>query len=409
MFDNTFLKTLKILYIETDQNTNKHFSNILTKMFKSVNSFTKPDDAISYLNEKDILREDIVICDINLQSISGIQLLKLIKLKNKEIPFILTAGDVNADFMLEAIKLKVDDFLLKPVNAKDLIYAVEKICNEKFHNRLNLQSTKDLKEIEELIDNVALFTKTNKQGEISYVNKHFLETTKFEEDKVLNNTHSSILNDPSNNIDYKEINQALSENKKWEGKLKEFDKDKNEFYSYLTILPVENDETNEEFMWVRFLATDYEEEQNEFKKKVKKNIIESKRINNEARNKIDELQNRIVYYNSLDESLKHEYSRNEKFIKQINYYEGEIEELEEKLAKITNKASNKIKNVVALEKNTRLKRDNIVSHLKQLNNDLDIKNKDIKELTKELDNQKKMIKKLKLKIDNREYELGLND
>lgn len=409
MFDNAFLKTLRILYIESDESTNKHFSNILNKMFKSVNSLQSPQEA-SKLIKEDLDSYDIIICDLILDNSSGITILEELRAVDENKPYILTAKDVIVEELIKAIKLKANDFLLKPVNGKNLVYAVEQICHNYFHDELITQTNDDLKHIEEVINEVAMVSKTDAKGNITFVNKHFCDITKYLEIELLENNHEIIKDTKTNPIVYQEIEESIKKEETWKVKIKELTKENEEFHSYLTILPITNRNGKvKEYMWVRFLATEYEQEQKDFKNKVKKNINESRRINNDARNKIDELQNKILYYQSLDESIKHEKQRDEKFTKQLKYYESEIKTSNEKLKEVSNKANKKIKEVVTQEKITRLKRDETLSTLKDLTEKLDIKNKNIKELTKELDNQKKIIKKLKLKIDNREYELGLND
>ena len=162
-----------------------------------------------------------------------------------------------------------------------------------------------------------------------------------------------------------------------------------------------------EFIWISFLTTSEELEEKEFKKKVVKNMYENRRINNEAREKIDFLMNKISDYSNMKNSLLTEKERASKFISQIKFYEKELVEIEEKVKEISEKASIKIKQVLAMEKDVREKRDSVISLLNELTKDLDVKNKSVQELTKELSSQLTLIKRLMTSIDAMEEMMGL--
>ncbi len=195
----------------------------------------------------------------------------------------------------------------------------------------------------------------------------------------------------------------------WEGKLTNISKTKEEFYIYLTVLPINCKVTSsiKEFIWISFLTTNEELEEKEFKKKVVKNMHENRRINNEAREKIDKHMYKISEYSGMKNSLISEKERASKFFSQINFYEKELKVLDEKVKEISEKASVKIKQVLSMEKNVREKKDNAVSLLNDLTKELDVKNKAVQKLTKELSAQLTLIKKLMTSIDAMEDMLGL--
>ena len=46
MFNYAFIKTLDVLYVESDEKTNKHFSFMLEKQFKNVYTYKTAKEAI---------------------------------------------------------------------------------------------------------------------------------------------------------------------------------------------------------------------------------------------------------------------------------------------------------------------------------------------------------------------------
>jgi hypothetical protein len=126
---------------------------------------------------------------------------------------------------------------------------------------------------------------------------------------------------------YKDLFEKVKAGIVWEGKLKKISKTKEDFYIYLTVLPIHCKITSliKEFIWISFLTTNEELEEKEFKKRVVKNMYENRRINNEAREKIDFLMNKISEYSNMKNSLFTEKERASKFFNQIRFYEKETE------------------------------------------------------------------------------------
>ena len=82
----------------------------------------------------------------------------------------------------------------------------------------------------------------------------------------------------------------------------------------------------------------------------------------------------------------------------INFYENELKVMEEKIKEISEKASQKIKQVVSAEKEVREKKDKAIFLLNDVTIELEDKNKKVKKLTKELSTQMNLIKKLMISI-----------
>ena len=125
------LKNLNILYIEDEKNIRLNIKKTLELFCENV------FDAENILNAKEILtkqRIDIIISDINLPDMSGIDFVKEIRIKDKTIPIILLSAYTDKEFLLEATKLKLVDYLTKPINFKDLNNALQKCVEEILDN-----------------------------------------------------------------------------------------------------------------------------------------------------------------------------------------------------------------------------------------------------------------------------------
>lgn len=401
MFNNSFLKKLNILFIESNTEDREHFSNILYKFFNNVVVCSNGKDGIdNFLEKRQEYFLDIIICDKTLEDITGIEVLKKIREIDSEIPFIITSPKIEVDDLLIAIKYKATDYLSKPINGKDMIFCIERVCHNKYHERLKLLMQQDLEELRAVINEVALVSKTDLEGNITFVNSYFTEITGYSQDEIIGQNRL-ILKDENTSVSlYKDLLEKVKAGIVWEGKLKNISKTKEEYYVYLTVLPIYDKKNSNiiEFMWISFLTTEAELEEKEFKKRVVKNMYENRRINTESRQKIDELMNQISGYSNIKTLLNEEKKRKAKFTNQINFYENELKVMEEKIKEISEKASQKIKQVVSAEKEVRKKKDKATFLLNDVTIELEDKNKKVKKLTKELSTQMNLIKKLMISI-----------
>jgi len=74
-------------------------------------------------------KPDIVITDVRMPKIDGLQLIEMVK-ENQGIRFIIVSGYREFEFAQKAIKHSVRDYLLKPINEEELNQSLAKLCSE---------------------------------------------------------------------------------------------------------------------------------------------------------------------------------------------------------------------------------------------------------------------------------------
>ncbi len=79
---------------------------------------------VLHLLEQEI--PDVLITDIRMAQMNGIDLAKLIRKQNPELSIIVISGYANFNFAKEAIDFNAVDYLLKPIDPEDLIKALKK-------------------------------------------------------------------------------------------------------------------------------------------------------------------------------------------------------------------------------------------------------------------------------------------
>ena len=73
---------------------------------------------------------DIVITDIQMPGMNGIQLIREIKCLNRRVRSIIITAYAEFEYAKESVKLNVDDFILKPFKSKDLLVIARRIAEE---------------------------------------------------------------------------------------------------------------------------------------------------------------------------------------------------------------------------------------------------------------------------------------
>ena len=114
------MKKLSILIVDDEESIRVSLEGILNKKY-----YTKI--AESGLIALEMLRNDnydLILTDIMMDDMTGIELLKKIKEKNLEIPVVLMTGYSSIDTAVEAIRLGASDYLIKPCSKKAVFLSI---------------------------------------------------------------------------------------------------------------------------------------------------------------------------------------------------------------------------------------------------------------------------------------------
>src|SRR5207247_7915461 len=97
--------------------------------------------ALDLLNENDI---DILVTDLRLPVMDGVELLKRAKAVEQDLEVIMITGHGTVEIAVEAIKEGAYDFITKPVKKAQLLRAVEKAAEKQYLSRENRELRQQL-------------------------------------------------------------------------------------------------------------------------------------------------------------------------------------------------------------------------------------------------------------------------
>lgn len=117
------LSNYTVLYAEDDAGVRKNVAEMLRLLFKEVFVAIDGEEAYALFTTQS---PDIVITDIKMPKLDGIELAKKIRNDDANIQIIVISAYTEVDYMLEAIDLSLMRYIVKPITETKLFEALEK-------------------------------------------------------------------------------------------------------------------------------------------------------------------------------------------------------------------------------------------------------------------------------------------
>jgi len=118
---------LTLLYAEDDPQSRKNYAFVLEEYFSEVYIAEDGREALNLYHEK---KPDVLLLDISMPFIDGLEVAKAVRKENKEIPIIMLTAHSEQEILLRAIDLKLEKYLLKPIDNNSLTQIVQKVIRE---------------------------------------------------------------------------------------------------------------------------------------------------------------------------------------------------------------------------------------------------------------------------------------
>jgi len=118
---------LTLLYAEDDQETRENYTFVLKKYFREVYSAKDGKEALALYHAK---KPDMLLLDISMPHIDGLELAKSVREKDRETPIIMLTAHSDQEKLLRAIPLGLSKYLLKPIDDVILIDTVNRLVRQ---------------------------------------------------------------------------------------------------------------------------------------------------------------------------------------------------------------------------------------------------------------------------------------
>ena len=215
-----YTNTLSILFAEDHEELRISTSNILKSIFKTVDTCHDGQEALDqYLKYKqeNNTSYDIVLTDIQMPKMDGIELTKNIYKENPEQAIIVLSAHDDTDYLFKLINLGVEQFIKKPIDYQELLGSFLNV-SKKIHTKKALLPQNLEIHLSQNISYIKNSKSISKNGENIYLTKFeiiFLEFLSEEAGKVYSNEEIvSHFNNLKEIIDSSNIRKLVSKLRK---------------------------------------------------------------------------------------------------------------------------------------------------------------------------------------------------
>ena len=132
------MKEYKVLIVEDDQKMNQGLVHIISKEGYGVESVDSGEKALEKIKDT---QYDLIISDLKLPGIDGMELLKATKKYDVNILFVMITAYGTVDTAVSAMKQGAEDYILKPFDMEELRLIIKKTMEKRelFLNNARLQ------------------------------------------------------------------------------------------------------------------------------------------------------------------------------------------------------------------------------------------------------------------------------
>ena len=225
-------KELKLLYVEDNEAARKSILNILQEFFDDIVVAVDGEDGLKKFKENSI---DLIITDINMPKMNGLEMLADIGKENSSVISLICSAYNESDYFVESIKLGVEGYLLKPINFKQFISLLEKVVQKSQAKK----AQELLKQYKDVTDKSSIMSIIDNDMKITYVNDAFCELSQYTKEELIGKDYAQTTNFTQVPALNEEIWRTIKEEKSiWKGIVKNVSKGGHPYYLDSTIKPI---------------------------------------------------------------------------------------------------------------------------------------------------------------------------
>jgi len=113
----SFLKDKSVLYVEDELDVLKNISALLSSFFQHFYTASDGLSALELFDEKHI---DLLLVDIELPKMNGIELIRQIRAADQKVMIIVISAYTKTDYLLESVELGLSKYIVKPLTSKKI-------------------------------------------------------------------------------------------------------------------------------------------------------------------------------------------------------------------------------------------------------------------------------------------------
>jgi len=189
------------LYVEDNELVRQQTLKMLKKLLPNVICATNGKEGVQeYLNhnvENESKQIDLIITDIQMPEQDGLGMIRDIRENDKKLPIIIFSAHDNSEYFLEAIKLGIDGYILKPYPMEQIVEVLRDVITKHYDilNLIQLDNNytwdKDSAELKKESETINLTKNEHKLIEFLLSNKESIKSIDAIEDYIFEDFESN--------------------------------------------------------------------------------------------------------------------------------------------------------------------------------------------------------------------------
>jgi DNA-binding NtrC family response regulator len=135
------LRALKVLFVDDEIDFLETLMKRMKKRGIDVAGVGNGEQALDYLNQKSV---DVVVLDVRMPGIDGIQTLREIKRIDPLMEVIMLTGHASIEVAIEGMELGAFDYLMKPADIDELFYKIQDAFKKRTIQQEKIKKLEDL-------------------------------------------------------------------------------------------------------------------------------------------------------------------------------------------------------------------------------------------------------------------------
>ncbi len=116
------MNAIRVLLVDDEVEFMETLVKRMRKRDLDVNGVKNGEVALDYLETHDV---DVVILDVKMPGMNGIDVLKIIKQRHPFIQVIMLTGHASLEMAMQGMENGAYDYLMKPMDLDELLYKIE--------------------------------------------------------------------------------------------------------------------------------------------------------------------------------------------------------------------------------------------------------------------------------------------
>ncbi len=113
------MRRLRVLLVDDEIMIREGFKKLFDWEAHDCEVIGEAGDGMEAMTQIDLNKPDIVIMDINIPILNGLKVIQMSRLKYPDMAFVIVSGYDDFEYCREALRLRITDYILKPVNYEE--------------------------------------------------------------------------------------------------------------------------------------------------------------------------------------------------------------------------------------------------------------------------------------------------